>query len=130
MVLGQHMVARRAQSPDARAITPARTAQIRLFGRGAHGSMPQASTDLAGQPLQDAAADPSLAWMAAAEAAVVTIGVLQAGTSPRTSQQAECADFDAAGDASWLRSADRHAEAAASVPWQTGIRRWIISSQC
>ena len=56
--------------------------QIRLFGRGAHGSMPQASID----PVVMAAATVMRLQtivsreIAAAEAAVVTIGVLQAGT--------------------------------------------------
>ncbi len=56
--------------------------QIRLFGRGAHGSMPQASID----PVVMAAATVMRLQtivsreLAAAEAAVVTIGSLQAGT--------------------------------------------------
>ena len=56
--------------------------QIRLFGRGAHGSMPQASID----PVVMAAATVMRLQtivsreVAAAEAAVVTIGVLHAGT--------------------------------------------------
>jgi metal-dependent amidase/aminoacylase/carboxypeptidase family protein len=56
--------------------------QIRLFGRGAHGSMPQASID----PVVMAAATVMRLQtivsreVAAAEAAVVTVGVLQAGT--------------------------------------------------
>ncbi|ACH39161.1 zinc-dependent amidohydrolase, putative [Citrifermentans bemidjiense Bem] len=56
--------------------------QIRLFGRGAHGSMPQASVD----PVVMAAATVLRLQtvvsreVAATEAAVVTIGVLQAGT--------------------------------------------------
>ena len=56
--------------------------QIRLFGRGAHGSMPQASID----PVVMAAATVLRLQtivsreIAAAEAAVVTIGALQAGT--------------------------------------------------
>ena len=54
--------------------------QIRLFGRGAHGSMPQASVD----PVVMAAKVMRLQTivsreLAAAEAAVVTIGSLQAG---------------------------------------------------
>src|SRR6185503_10340059 len=58
------------------------TLQIRLFGRGAHGSMPQASID----PVVMAAAVVMRLQtvvsreIAAAEAAVVTVGVLQAGT--------------------------------------------------
>ena len=56
--------------------------QIRLFGRGAHGSMPQASID----PVVMAAATVLRLQtivsreIAATEAAVVTVGVLQAGT--------------------------------------------------
>jgi hippurate hydrolase len=56
--------------------------QIRLFGRGAHGSMPQASID----PVVMAAATVMRLQtivsreVAATDAAVVTVGVLQAGT--------------------------------------------------
>ena len=56
--------------------------QIRLFGRGAHGSMPQASID----PVVMAAATVLRLQtivsreVAAAEAVVVTVGSLQAGT--------------------------------------------------
>ena len=56
--------------------------QIRLFGRGAHGSMPQASID----PVVMAAATVMRLQtivsreVAAADAAVVTVGSLQAGT--------------------------------------------------
>src|SRR5689334_5956006 len=56
--------------------------QIRLYGRGAHGSMPQASID----PVVMAAATVMRLQtivsreLAAAEAAVVTVGSLQAGT--------------------------------------------------
>ena len=56
--------------------------QIRLFGRGAHGSMPQASID----PVVMAAATVLRLQtivsreVAATEAAVVTVGALQAGT--------------------------------------------------
>ena len=56
--------------------------QIRLFGRGAHGSMPQASID----PVVMAASTVLRLQtiisreVAAAEAAVLTVGVLQAGT--------------------------------------------------
>src|SRR5689334_9556742 len=56
--------------------------QIRLFGRGAHGSMPQASID----PVVMAASTVLRLQtivsreVAAAEAAVVTVGALQAGT--------------------------------------------------
>src|SRR6185312_10259703 len=56
--------------------------QIRLFGRGAHGSMPQASID----PVVMAAATVLRLQtiisreIAATDAAVLTVGVLQAGT--------------------------------------------------
>lgn len=85
VVLGQHVMMGRAGtvSGGAGAITSAADSlQIRLFGRGAHGSMPQASVD----PVVMAA---SLVLrlqtivsreVAASEAAVVTVGVLQAGT--------------------------------------------------
>src|SRR5579863_4708325 len=57
--------------------------QIRLFGRGAHGSMPQSSID----PVVMAAATVMRLQtivsreVAPEEAAVITVGVLQAGTS-------------------------------------------------
>src|SRR5215470_2332357 len=85
VVFGQHVMVGPAGTIGGRAgvITSAGDSlQIRLFGRGAHGSMPQASID----PVVMAAAtvmrlqtivSPELA---AAEAAVVTIGSLQAGT--------------------------------------------------
>jgi len=85
VVLGQHVMTLPAGTVagSAGAITSAADSlQIRLFGRGAHGSMPQASID----PVVMAA---SLVLrlqtivsreIAAAEAAVVTVGVLQAGT--------------------------------------------------
>ena len=63
--------------------------QIRLFGRGAHGSMPQASID----PVVMAAATVMRLQtivsreLAAAEAAVVTIGSLQAGTRENVSPE-------------------------------------------
>ena len=76
--------ARRELSPAAPApiTSAADSLQIRLFGRGAHGSMPQASID----PVVMAAATVLRLQtivsreVAATEAAVVTIGVLQAGT--------------------------------------------------
>jgi metal-dependent amidase/aminoacylase/carboxypeptidase family protein len=84
VVLGQHvMVGPAAIGGRAGAITSAADSlQIRLFGRGAHGSMPQASID----PVVMAAATVMRLQtivsreLAAAEAAVVTIGSLQAGT--------------------------------------------------
>jgi hippurate hydrolase len=85
VVLGQHVMVGPAGTVAGRtgAITSAADSlQIRLFGRGAHGSMPQASID----PVIMAAATVMRLQtivsreVAAAEAAVVTIGALQAGT--------------------------------------------------
>ena len=85
VVLGQHVMVGPAGAIGGRAgvVTSAGDSlQIRLFGRGAHGSMPQASID----PVVMAAATVMRLQtivsreLAAAEAAVVTIGALQAGT--------------------------------------------------
>jgi hippurate hydrolase len=85
VVLGQHVMLGPAGTiaGSAGPITSAADSlQIRLFGRGAHGSMPQASVD----PVVMAAATVVRLQtvvsreVAAAEAAVVTVGVLQAGT--------------------------------------------------
>jgi len=85
VVLGQHVMLGPAGTLAGRrgAITSAADSlQIRLFGRGAHGSMPQASID----PVVMAAATVMRLQaivsreVAAAEAAVVTVGALQAGT--------------------------------------------------
>jgi hippurate hydrolase len=85
VILGQHVMVGPAGSLGGRsgAITSAADSlQIRLFGRGAHGSMPQASID----PVVMAASTVLRLQtivsreVAAAEAAVVTVGVLQAGT--------------------------------------------------
>lgn len=85
VVLGQHVMVGPAGSIGGRpgAITSAADSlQIRLFGRGAHGSMPQASID----PVVMAAATVmrlqtiASRELAATEAAVITIGSLQAGT--------------------------------------------------
>lgn len=85
VVLGQHVMlgATGDIAGSAGPITSAADSlQIRLFGRGAHGSMPQASVD----PVVMAAATVLRLQtvvsreVAATEAAVVTIGVLQAGT--------------------------------------------------
>lgn len=85
VILGQHVMVGPAETVAGRpgAITSAADSlQIRLFGRGAHGSMPQASID----PVVMAAATVMRLQtvvsreVAAAEAAVVTIGALQAGT--------------------------------------------------
>jgi amidohydrolase len=85
VVLGQHVMVGPAGTVAGRtgAITSAADSlQIRLFGRGAHGSMPQASID----PVVMAAATVMRLQtivsreVAAAEPAVVTVGSLQAGT--------------------------------------------------
>src|SRR5690349_11500477 len=85
VILGQHVMVGPAGAVAGRigAITSAADSlQIRLFGRGAHGSMPQSSID----PVVMAAATVMRLQtivsreVAAAEAAVVTIGALQAGT--------------------------------------------------
>jgi hippurate hydrolase len=85
VVLGQHVMVGPSGTVAGRpgAITSAADSlQIRLFGRGAHGSMPQASID----PVVMAAATVLRLQtivsreVAAAEAAVVTVGELQAGT--------------------------------------------------
>ncbi|MEP7304855.1 MAG: M20 family metallopeptidase [Acidobacteriota bacterium] len=85
VVLGQHVMVGPAGTVAGRAgaiTSAADSLQIRLFGRGAHGSMPQASID----PVVMAAATVMRLQtivsreVAAAEAAVVTVGALQAGT--------------------------------------------------
>src|SRR5689334_11383161 len=85
VILGQHVMVGPAGAVAGRigAITSAADSlQIRLFGRGAHGSMPQSSID----PVVMAAATVMRLQtivsreVAAAEAAVVTVGSLQAGT--------------------------------------------------
>jgi amidohydrolase len=85
VVLGQHVMVGPAGAIGGRTgvITSAADSfQIRMFGRGAHGSMPQASID----PVVMAAATVLRLQtivsreIAANEAAVVTIGSLQAGT--------------------------------------------------
>jgi amidohydrolase len=83
VVLGQHVMVGPAGAIGGRAgaiTSAADSLQIRLFGRGAHGSMPQTSID----PVVMAATVMRLQTivsreLAAAEAAVVTIGSLQAG---------------------------------------------------
>jgi hippurate hydrolase len=85
VVLGQHVMVGSAGVISSRAgvVTSAGDSlQIRMFGRGAHGSMPQASID----PVVMAAATVLRLQtivsreLAATEAAVVTVGSLQAGT--------------------------------------------------
>lgn len=85
VVLGQHVMVGRAGAVGGRAgvvTSAADSFQIRLFGRGAHGSMPQASID----PVVMAAGTVLRLQgivsreLAPTEAAVVTVGSLQAGT--------------------------------------------------
>ena len=85
IVLGQHVMVGPAGTVAGSAgpiTSAADSLQIRLFGRGAHGSMPQASID----PVVMAAATVLRLQtivsreVAATEAAVLTVGVLQAGT--------------------------------------------------
>lgn len=85
VVLGQHVMLGPSGTVAGRAgaiTSAADSLQIRLFGRGAHGSMPQASID----PVVMAAATVMRLQtvvsreVAATEAAVVTVGALQAGT--------------------------------------------------
>jgi amidohydrolase len=85
VILGQHVMVGPSGTVAGRAgaiTSAADSLQIRLFGRGAHGSMPQASID----PVVMAASTVMRLQtivsreIAAAEAAVVTVGVLQAGT--------------------------------------------------
>ena len=85
IVLGQHVMVGPAGAIGGRAgaiTSAADSLEIRLFGRGAHGSMPQAAID----PVVMAAATVMRLQtivsreLGAAEAAVVTIGSLQAGT--------------------------------------------------
>jgi amidohydrolase len=85
VVLGQHVMVGAAGTIGSRAgviTSAADSLQIRLFGRGAHGSMPQASVD----PVVMAAATVLRLQtivsreVAPGEAAVVTVGSLQAGT--------------------------------------------------
>ena len=84
VIFGQHVMVGLAGSIGCRAgviTSAADSLQIRLFGRGAHGSMPQASVD----PVVMAAATVLRLQtivsreLAASEAAVVTVGALQAG---------------------------------------------------
>ena len=85
VILGQHVMSMPAGVIAGRSgatTSAADSLQIRLFGRGAHGSMPEASVD----PVVMAAATVLRLQtivsreVGANEAAVVTIGVLQAGT--------------------------------------------------
>jgi amidohydrolase len=84
VILGQHVMVGPAGSIATRAgviTSAADSLQIRMFGRGAHGSMPQASID----PVIMAASTVLRLQtivsreLAATDAAVVTVGALQAG---------------------------------------------------
>jgi amidohydrolase len=112
VVLGQHVMVGPAGSVGSRAgviTSAADSLQIRMFGRGAHGSMPQASID----PVVMAAATVLRLQtivsreLAASEAAVVTVGSLQAGErhsrrgghkTERPDVRRRCADPRARGD--------------------------------
>jgi len=85
VVLGQHVMPAPAGSIGTRSgviTSAADSLEIRMYGRGAHGSMPEASVD----PVVMAAATVLRLQtivsreIAAAQSAVVTIGALQAGT--------------------------------------------------
>jgi hippurate hydrolase len=85
VVLGQHVMVGPAGTVAGSAgpiTSAADSLQIRLFGRGAHGSMPQASVD----PVVMAASTVLRLQtivsreIAASDAAVITVGALQAGT--------------------------------------------------
>jgi hippurate hydrolase len=85
VLLAQHLMVGRAgdvAGSSGPITSAADSLQIRMFGRGAHGSMPQASVD----PVVMAAATVLRLQtivsreVAATEAAVVTVGVLHAGT--------------------------------------------------
>jgi len=85
VVLGQHVMPSRAGSMGTRSgvmTSAADSFEIRVFGRGAHGSMPEASID----PVVMAAATVMRLQtivsreIAAAQSAIVTVGALQVGT--------------------------------------------------
>jgi hippurate hydrolase len=85
VVLGQHVMVGSSGSLSSRAgvVTSAGDSlQIRLFGRGAHGSMPQASIDTVVMAAATVLRLQTIVSreIAATEAAVVTVGSLQAGT--------------------------------------------------
>jgi hippurate hydrolase len=85
VILGQHVMAAPAGDIGLRSgviTSAADSLQIRFFGRGAHGSMPQSSID---PVVMSAATVMRLQTivsreLAATESAVLTVGVLQAGT--------------------------------------------------
>jgi hippurate hydrolase len=85
VVLGQHVMVGPAGSVAGSSgpiTSAADSLQIRLFGRGAHGSMPQASIDPVVMAASVVVRLQSIISreVAAADAAVLTVGVLQAGT--------------------------------------------------
>jgi len=85
VVLGQHVMVGPAGTVAGSAgpiTSAADSLQIRLFGRGAHGSMPQASSDpvVMGASVVLRLQTIVSREIAATDAAVVTIGALQAGT--------------------------------------------------
>lgn len=140
VVLGQHVMVWPAGVLGCRAgvITSAGDSlQIRLFGRGAHGSMPQASID----PVVMAAATVMRLQaivsreVAATEAAVVTVGSLQAGTKENVIAdeaviKLNVRTFDEGVRKRVLAAVERivNAEAAASgAPKPRRSRRWIAT---
>lgn len=85
VILGQHVMVGPSGTVAGRAgaiTSAADSLQIRLFGRGAHGSMPQASIDPVVMVASTVLRLQTIVSreVAAAEAAVLTVGVLQAGT--------------------------------------------------
>ena len=83
VILGQHVMVGPSGTVAGRAgaiTSAADSLQIRLFGRGAHGSMPQASIDPVVIATVLRLQTVVSREVAAAEAAVLTVGVLQAGT--------------------------------------------------
>ena len=140
VILGQHVMVGPAGAVAGRAgviTSAADTLRIRLFGRGAHGSMPQASID----PVVMAAATVMRLQtivsreIAAADAAVVTVGVLQAGTKANVIPDEAVIElnvrtFDAGVRSRVLAAIERivNAEAEASgAPRNQRLRPWIAT---
>jgi hippurate hydrolase len=144
VILGQHVMVGPAGMIGGRvgAITSAADSfQIRLFGRGAHGSMPQASID----PVVMAASVVLRLQtivsreIAASESAVVTVGALQAGTKENVIPdeaiiKLNVRTFDEGVRARVLAAIERivHAEAAASgaprAPEITPLDRYPLAT--
>src|SRR5207244_10867447 len=85
VILGQHVMVGPSGTVAGRvraSTSAADSLQIRLFGRGAHGSMPQASIDRVVMAASTVLRLQTIVSreVAAAEAVVVTVGSLQAGT--------------------------------------------------